>query len=54
MADATPRPMFYVGLTIVSASLLSFSLMSWRQPSRGLIGDLAENCSLRTVGRSRL
>ena len=38
--------MFYVGLTIVSASLLSFSLMSWRQPSRGLIGDLAENCSL--------
>jgi drug/metabolite transporter (DMT)-like permease len=28
--------MFYVGLIVVSASLLSFSLMSWRQPSRSM------------------
>jgi drug/metabolite transporter (DMT)-like permease len=28
--------MFYVGLAIVSASVLSFSLMSWRQPSAAI------------------
>ena len=25
--------MFYIGLAVVSTSLLSFSLLSWRQPS---------------------
>jgi len=37
--------MFYVGLMVVSASLFSFSLMSWRQPSRS--ASLPENPSIR-------